>query len=66
MELRLSGGSVAGWKDMRGEGRMGRDIKGSEFGPCSAAGSGEPFIALSQQSDQMCGLETSLCQKNEG
>lgn len=65
LELTISGGCVAGWQNMREEGRIGREIKGLECGLCSA-GSGEPFIALSQQSDRSDGLERSLCQKNAG
>lgn len=60
----ISGHNMAGRQGMRQEGRMGREIKGLEFRLCSK-GSGEPFVALSQHSDQICGLESSLCQKNK-
>lgn len=51
LELTFSGGSVIGGSSGRQEGKMGREKKGIEFGLCSA-GSGEPFIALSKQSDR--------------
>lgn len=55
---------MAGRQGIRQEGRMVTEIKGLEFGLFSK-GTCEPFKALSQHSDQIRGLESSLCQKNE-
>lgn len=44
----VSGASGAGGQERKPEGRIGREIKGLEFGFRSAS-SGEPFMVLSQQ-----------------